>query len=237
MISGERLFGEQRAHRAAWVYSVAAHMAVLAAIVGFHATRPAPQVPPILVDLVELPDNEPPGPPAEAIPTEAPPAAPVISQAVEPTSKPAQQPSAPAEEDTPVVDTFSDVMSESQLAGAASASEGESGGGGGRGGCDIARVVQNALRRDPMVRNAVQRANRQGKSILLWDGDWVRTGTQHGKGLSGVREVIMWEVAFAPEACRHTRMQGLILVSLDDTTRFAIGSSDWRWSDLLGLRK
>jgi hypothetical protein len=32
-------------------------------------------------------------------------------------------------------------------------------------------------------------------------------------------------------------MHGLVLLSLTDGgTRFAIGSGDWRWSDLLGLR-
>jgi hypothetical protein len=32
-------------------------------------------------------------------------------------------------------------------------------------------------------------------------------------------------------------MHGLVLLSLaEGGTRFAIGSGDWRWSDLLGLR-
>ena len=53
-----------------------------------------------------------------------------------------------------------------------------------------------------------------------------------------VRQAIMWEIAFAPEACRNQRMHGLVLLSLaDGSTRFAVGSGDWRWSDLLGLRK
>jgi hypothetical protein len=44
-------------------------------------------------------------------------------------------------------------------------------------------------------------------------------------------------VAFAPEACRKQLVHGLVLVSLSDgNTRFAIGSGDWRWSDLLGAR-
>ena len=72
---------------------------------------------------------------------------------------------------------------------------------------------------------------------MLWNGDWVQTGGQDGKGLSAAREAITWEVAFAPEACRHQRMHGVVLLSLaDGSTRFAIGSGDWRWSDLLGLR-
>lgn len=81
-------------------------------------------------------------------------------------------------------------------------------------------------------------ANRVGKAILLWNGDWVQSGGQEGRGLSAVREAIMWEVAFAPEACRNKREHGLILLSLaDGRTRFALGAADWRWSDLLGVSK
>src|SRR6185312_16639904 len=46
----------------------------------------------------------------------------------------------------------SDLLSDSQLAGAARAGEGGPGGGG----CDTARAVQQALRRDPLVRAAVE---------------------------------------------------------------------------------
>ena len=96
--------------------------------------------------------------------------------------------------------------------------------------------MQQALRRDPLVHTAVDNANRRGKAILMWNGDWVRSGAQDGKGLSAVREAIMWEVAFAPEACRNKPMHGLVLLSLaDGSTRFAIGSGDWRWTDLLGV--
>ena len=85
---------------------------------------------------------------------------------------------------------------------------------------------------------AVEGANRLGKAVMMWNGDWVRSGGQDGKGLSAVREAIMWEVAFAPEACRNERMRQPVLLSLaDGNTRFAIGSGDWRWSDLLGVRR
>jgi len=134
-----------------------------------------------------------------------------------------------------VVDN-SDLLSQSQIAGASSAGDDGAGGGGG-GSCDMARAVQKALRRDPLVRAAVEDANRLGKSVMLWNGDWVRSGGQEGKGLSAVREAIMWEVAFVPAACRNQRMHGLVLLSLEDgATRFAIGSDEWRWSDLLGVR-
>jgi len=112
------------------------------------------------------------------------------------------------------------------------------GGGGGGGSCDLARAVQQALRRDPLVHTAVQGADRLGKAVMMWNGDWVRSGGQDGKGLSAVREAIMWEVAFAPESCRNERMHKPVLLSLaDGRTRFAIGSGDWRWSDLLGVRR
>lgn len=128
----------------------------------------------------------------------------------------------------------SDLLSESQLAGAVSAGEGGAGGSG----CDIARRIQRALRRDRLVHIAVEDANRVGKAILLWNGDWVQSGGQEGKGLSAVREAIMWEVAFAPEACRNKREHGLVLLSLaDGRTRFALGAADWRWSDILGVSR
>jgi hypothetical protein len=122
-----------------------------------------------------------------------------------------------------------DGLSESQLAGAATA-----GGGGAPGECDMAARVQNALRKDPMVQAAV--AGSAGKATLVWDGDWVRSHGEDGKGLAAVREAIIWEVAFAPEACRAQPVRGLVLLSMNaaaGATRLAVGGGDWRWSDLL----
>lgn len=229
---------QPHAHRLAWIISIAAHVIVLAVLFSLRAEQSAPRVAPIVMGLVELPDETPPGPPEAS--AEAPPAAPVAVQQIvqpTPTKEAVTSESADAENDASMVDTFSDVMSDFQLAGAVDVGESGMGGGGGTGGCDMAHAVQQALRRDPMVRAALQKANRLGKSIMLWDGDWVRAGTQDGKGLSGIREAVMWEVAFAPEACRTKAMQGVVLLSLDDSTRFAIGANTWRWSDLLGLRK
>jgi len=53
-----------------------------------------------------------------------------------------------------------------------------------------------------------------------------------------VREAIIWEIAFAPPACRAEPMHGLMLISLNDssgTARLAVGHGEWRWSDLLAL--
>jgi hypothetical protein len=216
----------QRDRFLAGTATVCAHLGLLALLLWPHSGRqkppPEPAPPPIQVSLLDSPKPEPPGPP---VPEEvelrpAPPR--VVPPIVNISSR--QEP-----------DTFSDVLSDSQIAGATTAGEG---GGGGGGSCDMARAVQQALRRDRLVRPAVQDANRLGKSIMLWNGDWVRTGGQEGKGLSAVREAIMWEVAFVPEACRNQRMHGLVLLSLEDgTTRFAIGTGEWKWSDLLGLRR
>jgi hypothetical protein len=239
-----------RRHRRvlAWAGSIAAHLMVFGALFWPRPAAPPQETPAIQVSLVETPKPDalpgPPGPPAPpglpniAAPREIRVSAPRI--VIKPTPPRHAAPS-PDAESQPMPDTFSDVMSESELAGALTAGEGEAGGGGGGGGgggCDMARAVQQALRRDPLVGSAVSQANRRGKSIMLWNGDWVRAGIQDGKGLSAVREAVMWEVAFSPAACRNRPVHGLVLLSLaDGGTRFAIGSGAWRWSDLLGVRQ
>ena len=207
----------------AWGCSAGVHLIVLAALFWPRAAPPpAKPSTPILVSL--LPTPKPPGPPDQADPGGS-------DSAVQPTFV---RPIAPTP--VPVVINIadnSDLLTEAQLAGAAGVGEG----GGGGGGCDLARAVQQALREDSLVHRAVEGADRLGKATMLWNGDWVRSGSQDGKGLSAVRQAIMWKVAFAPEACRNEPMRGLLLLSLaDGGTRFAIGSGDWRWSDLLGVR-
>jgi hypothetical protein len=123
-------------------------------------------------------------------------------------------------------------LSDGQLAGAALADAGPPGGA-----CDMARWVQRALRKDPLVRAAV--AGSAGKAIMVWNGDWVRSNDEDGKGLAAVREAILWEVAFAPRACRAEPVHGLVLLSLNQapgSVRLALGAGEWRWSDLLTAR-
>lgn len=123
-------------------------------------------------------------------------------------------------------------LSGAQLAGAASADSGPKGRA-----CDMARRLQGALRKDPLVQAAV--AGLAGKAVMVWNGDWVRSGGEDGKGLAAVREAIMWEIAFAPEACRSEPVRGLVLISMSEApgpARLAVGSSEWRWSDLLTPR-
>jgi hypothetical protein len=246
---------DQRIRRAlVWASSIAVHVMVVIALF-WSRTAPLPAEPsPIQVSLVTLP-QQPPGPadaaktggaagagqptPQPAASRTAQPAPHAVPSAPRPVPMPAAAKTPTPDSATPAPDDNSDLLSDSQLAGAASAGgEGAGGGGsggtGGGGGCDTARAVQQALRRDPLVHIAVEDAHRLGKSVMLWNGDWVRSGAQDGKGLSAVREAIIWEVAFSPAACRNARIHGLVLLSLaDGATRFAIGAGDWRWSDLL----
>jgi hypothetical protein len=214
----------------AGAFTVGVHLAGLALLLIPRASAPAKPVVPepdlVQVSVVDTPKPQPPGPPDMEMAQPEAATAPPLPRFTTQTRVVAAV--------TPKPDN-SDLLSASQLAGAAAVGEGAGGGGGGT--CDLAQAVQRALRRDPQVRSAVEEANRSGKAIMLWNGDWVRSGGQEGKGLSAAREAVMWEVGFAPQACRNQRMHGLLLMSLaDGNTRFAIGTGDWRWSDLLGVR-
>jgi hypothetical protein len=101
------------------------------------------------------------------------------------------------------------------------------------------RWLQGQLRKDPLVRQAMADA-RASRPLLVWNGDWVRHGEQEGAGLAAVREAIMWEVGFAPVACRSEPVHGYVLISLNDGpggARLAMGAGDWRWSDLLSANR
>lgn len=220
--------GRRKGRFLAGALTVGAHVLILTALVW---PRPVPRPPhfpppppPIQVSLVELPRPTPPGP---NLPNFVQPGA---VKATLPRLAPARI-RAVVVAVSPMHDDMSDVLSASQLAGATSVGNG----GGGGGTCDMAEAVQRALRKDPMVRSAVNEAHRAGKAIMIWNGDWVRNGIQDGKGLSAVREAIMWEVGFAPAQCRNMPMHGLVLLSLDGGTRFAVGAGEWRWGDLLGV--
>jgi hypothetical protein len=109
--------------------------------------------------------------------------------------------------------------------------------GGGKG-CNMPGRLQAALRRDHLVQAAVAEVHR-GRALRVWNGDWVRHAGQEGAGLTAVREAILWEVAFAPEACRVEPMRGLVVLSLDDgpgAPRLVMGLGSWRWRDVLASR-
>jgi hypothetical protein len=225
----------RRRNRLAAALSLVGHLAL---ILAFLATRRAPPTPaeirPMEVALVAPgPTDHPKGPSTPAPPAAQPPPPKQLARPtkVRPDVKPL-----PAGEgrsnDTGV------QLSEAQLAGAASAGSG----GGGRP-CDMARRLQAALRKDTRVQAAVADASSPqgsgGKALYVWNGDWIRSHGQDGNGLGIVREAIMWEVAFAPEACRAEPMHGLLAFSLDDASgsaRLVLGAGVWRWSDLLRPR-
>jgi hypothetical protein len=232
--------------------SLLAHLSMLLALVSVQPAPPrAVESDPITVELVALPPPPPVvKPPDPAPPTPEPPAPPTPEPPKPAPKKPppprivARAPKTPP---PPSIDSllanvgptaseepgFAEV-SEGELASAASAGSGMPGGA-----CNMARRIQAALRRDAMVRSALAETGR-GKAIRVWNGDWVRHPGQEGNGLAVVREAMMWEIGFAPEACRRERVRGLVLFTLADgpgSTRLVVGHGDWRWSDLLLIRR
>jgi hypothetical protein len=126
-----------------------------------------------------------------------------------------------------------------QIAGATTAESGAPGAGDGPtgGACNMVRALQAALRRDALVQAAV--AGAAGRPLLVWDGDWIRGAGEDGRGLAAVREAMIWEIGFAPAACRAEPVHGLVLLTLNDgpgAARLLVGGGEWRWSDLLNPR-
>ncbi|OYW97982.1 MAG: hypothetical protein B7Z12_20660 [Caulobacter vibrioides] len=241
---------------AALAVSVVAHAAAVALLLGAPVTPAPPETPSVMVSLVEPPPPPPP-PPQPPAPHEAPkstvkapnkppsPEKPKDAARAAPRS-PLRLTKAPIPKDvTPLPASPKPAparlmgLGESELMGAATAGSGPGGGGGGAG-CDMVRLLQEGLRKNPRARAALMRAHAAtvgaGRAPLVWNGDWLRTDGEEGDGLSGLREMIMLEVAFAPAACRAEPMRGLVLISLNDgpgAARFALGGGHWRWSDLL----
>ena len=242
--------------------TIAAHAAVVAALL---AMRPHPLSPPqpvaLPVSLVVWRPPEPPPPPPEP-PKASEPAGDAAPAAAQAPPKPAPpQPPTPIQVKTappppeikPVPAASAPpaprwtVLGASQIAGAAQAGdgagEGEGAGGQGRGvSCDMVGRLQAALRRDVRVRAAVSQAGRAAEAgegaLVVWNGDWVQSPGEDGKGLATVRQAIMLEVAFAPQPCRTRPMRGLVLLSMADgpgAARVVLGAGAWRWSDLLGV--
>ena len=180
----------------------------------------------------------PPSPPIPAPPTPAgakaaspqttPAPAPIVPQRrlARPAKNPAVVPTVLAGDPGPPAG-----VGESLLAGATTvgSSQGEGTG------CNMLRRLQVALRKDRRVQAAVGDAEHSG-ALMVWNGDWVRHPGQEGAGLAAVREAILWEVGFAPPACRVEPVKGLVVVTMSDApgaARLALGSGTWRWRDLL----
>lgn len=215
--------------------SLAGHLLVLLVLLAPRSDLPHPADPePIVVSLVRPPpapepmvEPSPAPEPAESAPAKAP-ARRTIFRA---TPVPPDLTPLPAGEAKAAQAGVE--LSDAEIAGAATAGSGPSGGD-----CNMPRHLQSALRRNAKVQAAAAAA-RDGRPILVWNGDWVRRVDQEGAGLAAVREVMQWEIAFAPEACRAEPVRGLVLLSLNDgpgAPRLAVGSDRWRWSDLLFSR-
>lgn len=224
--------------------SAAVHAALLAALVSIRppASPPPAELDPIPVVLAPPPRPEPPPepePPAEkpkpAPPKKTPPAPkkPPPPPRVVARVKPAPPQVVPVPAAAKASYGFTE-MSEGDVAGAATAESGGGGTGAGAG-CNMTRRLQTALRKDRQAQAAMAEAHR-GRPILMWNGSWVRHPSQEGAGLAAVREAILWEVGFAPEACKREQVQGLVVISMNDgagAARLVVGQGQWRWSDLL----
>lgn len=242
-------------------FSILAHVAILFPVLSLRANFQPPPVPspPVLVTLEPPPRSiPPPAPPAE-IPDPTPAAGPPAPAAAAPTPQPTRPPPLrlrpprtpppsaplPAAEPAPEPPGIS-LLGADQTAGAAVAGPPGGGGGAGVGGqgsgaggrCDMVRRLQDALADDVEVRAAVRMAHdalsAQGRALLVWDGDWLQSRGEAGKGLAGLRQAVAVEVAFAPPACKDQPMRGLAVITLPDGPRIAVGRAAWRWRDLTG---
>lgn len=241
--------------------SILAHAAILGPVMSLRADfAPPPALPdPVLVTLEPPRPTPPPAPPAAATdPGPAP--GPVTAQTatpqptrppplrLRPLRTPPMSAPLPAAEPTPEPPGIS-LLGADQTAGAAVAGPPGGGGGTGAGGqgsgagggrCDMVRRLQDALADDVEVRAAVRMAHdalsAQGRALLVWDGDWLQSRGEAGKGLAGLRQAVAVEVAFAPAACKDQPMRGLAVIALPDGPRIAVGRAAWRWRDLTGAR-
>lgn len=216
--------------------SLAGHAAAVLVLLSPHPQAPSPVEPqPMAVQLVDArPVAEVVTPPAPAPPAPVQPPPPPRN-IIKPKPAPRSEVRPIPADEGPTGEGVE--LSDAQVASAATVGSGPSGRP-----CDMARRLQAALRRDAQVQAAVADARAAGgasKALFVWNGDWIRSHGQDGAGLAALREAIMWEVGFAPEACRSEPVHGLVLLSLNDApggARVVVGSGSWRWSDLLRPR-
>jgi hypothetical protein len=221
------------------VASLAAHALALVVIVSAHVADPPRVEPePVMLELVKW-EPPPPPPPQEPTPAPAPKAPPKVAP-----NKPhrTMRPAPPSHIVEPIAAKpapklqMAVEVADSDLVGAATAGSGGSGGG-----CNMVRLLQAALRKDPNVQAALAEAQRAGAggAFLVWNRDWVRHPTQEGHGLAMIRQAILVEVGFAPPACKAEPMRGMVVISLSDapgSPRVALGGGPWRWQDMLFAR-
>ena len=220
---------DRRRAAAVAAFSVVAHVGLLVLLLSVRGTPPKVVEPPaMVVQLAPEPLADPVAPPTPDPPPPAKPPPPRnIARQVRippPDVRPLPSGKGPSADGE-------DEASDAQVASASTA------GSGAAGRCDMVRQLQTALRRNGLVQAAVAEARSEtGKAMFVWNGDWIRSHGQDGAGLAAVREAIMWEIAFAPPACRAEPVHGLVLLSLNDGPgggRLVMGQGDWRWSDML----
>jgi hypothetical protein len=205
--------------------SIVGHLVVGLALFAAWA-RPEPPAydpPAMTVALVTLPPPAATPTPPSAAKT-APAAAHAQASIVRPTPRRAPAASLAAAETGLSTDVVPG-LSNAALAGAATAASG------GEGGCNMARRLEEDLGHDHLVQGAV--AGFAGKAVMVWNGDWVWIDGEDGKGLTAVRQAMMWDIAFSPQACRAQPMHGLVVIAANSGARLVVGSGAWRWSDLL----
>jgi hypothetical protein len=238
---------EPRRRKAAGVvFSLLAHGAALLAILYLHHDAPMQQTgadgPMMIASLVDGVTQTPaPAATPEAQPQPQPAKAPKTKSFVRKALIPREDDDALEADEEPAP-----VLTSAQLASASTAESGGAGGagqgaaGGGGKHCNMAQLLQSALRRDAHVQSAIAQSRQSAQAMFVWNGDWVRSSGQDGKGLAALREAILWEVGFAPEACRKTPVHGLVMISLHDgpgSPRIVLGQGNWRWQDILGVRE
>ena len=227
--------------------SVAAHVAMFVFLLSpERVPPPAPPPPePMVVQLVAPKPPTPPGPEPTPNPTPAKSKPDKPKEKTKPT--PARQdiqrptPAPPKEVVARVVSKGAGkaVADPSEVGDAELGSAAVAGAGPAGGSCDMARWLQNALQKDARVRAAVAQAQDR-RAIRMWNGAWVRHPGQDGAGLAAVREVMTWEIAFAPKACRTQPVRGLVLFNVGEgssAARIVVGQGEWRWADLLFAQK
>jgi hypothetical protein len=207
--------------------SVAGHLVVgMALFAAWGKPPPEPYEPrPITVALVTLPPTPPAPAPAPPAAAESAPAASQTQHAIARTiAAPARAVERPAV--TSATASRDAGLSDAALVGAATSA-------GGDGGCNMARRLEDDLRGDPLVQTAV--ASFSGRAIMVWNGDWLWIDGEDGKGLTAVRQAMMWDIAFAPSACKAQTMHGLVIIAANrgHGARLVVGGGAWRWSDLL----
>ena len=236
-----------RGRKRAVVVSAALHVVALAAVLTLRADPPREPEPPVFAALEPPPSPAAPPEPKRQAATPAPSTAPAAAGSPSPAppspappvrarvavQRPAPTTLAVSGTAKPEAEGAGDGVSEGEVAGAARA-----GGGSGRG-CDMVARLEAALRKDGRVQAAIASRGAAGRAVRVWNGDWTESPGQEGRGLAAVREALLWEVGFAPEACRREPMRGLVLLSLGEgpgAGRVVLGAADWRWSDMLTAR-